>query len=660
MNVRTRYFVTGGTGLIGKELVPRLLQRGGAVTLLVRQGSRDRCQTLIEGWQRLAETCSAMLQLATGDIEQPGLGLEASEPGQAGYDHVFHLAARYDLSAEESALQLTNVDGTRHLLAWLSEQGFSGLLHHVSSVAVAGDHKGLFRETDLELSQGFPHAYHRTKHESERLVCAASGRHRIYRPSAVVGHSLTGVMDRIDGPYYLFKAVQKARALPNWFPLIGLFRTPLNMVPVDYVAAALDHIAHVPDGDGKTFHLVDPSPPPFATTFNLLADAAGAPHIKATFDRAARNKLGAAMLGQLGALSFFRKQLLDDMQVPHEVARLMDEMERQRLRFDAASTTAALSDSTVRCPPQSDYTTALWDYWLRHLDPDRDRTSRAKRHLEDRVVLITGASGGIGAALAQHCSAAGAQVVLVARREKELAAVAESIRAHGGRASYFVADLSDMEACDRVVEQALEAHGRIDVLINNAAHSIRRSVVESIERFHDFERLMRINYFAPVRLIRGVLPGMRERRRGSVVNLVTEGVMLPSPNFGAYGATKAALAHLTGTAAAELLVDNIVFTAVYVPWVRTPMMDKSGQFAETNAMTPDEAAAWIVDGIVTGKRQLASGVAVSRRVAYGLAPATITRILSVLQRIWADDEKAHPEFAFDRMLLKQVVKGRMM
>ena len=165
----------------------------------------------------------------------------------------FHLAARYDLLADEEALRLSNVDGTRNLVVGLRAAGFRGVLHHVSSVAVAGDYSGEFPEDELELGQGFAHAYHRTKYESERIVRAVHEfGWRVYRPSAVVGHSQTGEMGRLDGPYFLMRAIQRSgRALPQWVTLPGIDAGPVNMVPVDFVADALARIALLDGLDGK-------------------------------------------------------------------------------------------------------------------------------------------------------------------------------------------------------------------------------------------------------------------------------------------------------------------------------------------------------------------------------------------------------------------------
>ncbi len=644
-------FVTGATGLLGKHLVPRLLARGHAVTVLVRPATHARHTALLAHWQALAHVTQAALTVAPGDIDEPTL------PGEPTFDHVFHLAARYDLAAEEAELLRTNVDGTRHLIDWLRRPAFRGVLHHISSVAVVGDHEGELREDDLDVGQSHPHPYHRSKFLAEQQVRGSGLRARIYRPSAIVGDSRTGVIDRADGPYYLFKPILKLRnALPPWFPLLGYLDVPLNMVPVDHVARVIDALAHQEGLDGQTFHVVDPDPPGFTATFNLIADAAGAPRIRADLGKLARKYLpgGASLLGHLGALKFLRGQVLRDLGIPPQVHEALG----RKVRLDTTRLDHALAGTGIRCPRQADYIEALWDYWLRHLDPGRDPAAQRRRYLAGKVVLITGASSGIGAALARGCASAGATVALVARRGDQLEAVAAEARSLGGHTTTHVADLTDLAACDAVVAAVTATHGRIDVLINNAGRSIRRPLPDSLGRWHDVERVFQINFQAPLRLIRAVLPDMRARRSGHIVNVLTAGVAMASANFGVYGASKAALSHLGDTLAAELMADDIHVTAAYPAFVRTPMMDARVFDERTRAMTPDDCAAWILDGVAARKHRVLEFETRRRWVLNALAPKGLTRIVSALYQVYGEDEQG-TAFSVDRTLLKRFIKGKL-
>lgn len=659
----TRTFVTGATGLLGSHLVPRLAARGGEIVILVRGASRAaRAETLAD-LEAAAAAAGATLRVVEGDVCEAGLGLSEADRAALSVgtlEHVFHAAALYDLRASEADLERANVEGTRNVLELLASEGFGGVLHHVSSIAVSGDFEGRFLEEMLDAKQGFPTAYHRTKHASEKLVRQQLGlRARIYRPGAIVGHSETGEIDRVDGPYFLFQIIHALReALPRWVTLPGWKAGRIAMVPVDFVADAIDAIAHREGLDGETFHVVDPSPPSFRTTWNLIADAASAPRMGSfRLDRLADWLPGGKnVVGQLGGIRFLRADYLETAGVPAVVG----EVSRIRVEYDATNMVAALEGSGIACPPQEEYVEALWDYYARRLHPDRDPETRDRRALSGQVVLITGGSSGVGASLARYCGKLGCKVVIVARREDELASVCKEITAAGGVASYVVADLSDYEACDRAVATTLERHGRVDVLVNNAGRSIRRPLTESLDRFHDLERVMQINFFGPARLVRGVLPGMVKQKQGTIVNVLTAGAGMASPRFGAYTASKAALGQLADTLAAEHLHDGIRVVNAYLGWVRTPMMDATGKYEETDAMSPDDAARWLVEGVVQRRQLLAKSDVRRRFVLARMRTETINRILNVLYRIYADDPEAHPELALDRAILGRFVKGRLL
>ena len=659
---QTRSFVTGGTGFIGRHLVDRLLARGQHVTLLVRPATFEARPALFEGWRDKARAHGGELAVLAGDVTARGLGLDEEHLEELrvdALDHVFHVAGVYDLLGDEETMKAVNVEGTRHVLGLLVDRGFRGVLHHVSSVAVAGKYEGRFGEDMLHEKQRFQHPYHRTKFESEALVRAETRvRWRIYRPSAVVGHSATGAMDRIDGPYFMFRAIHKIRSgLPPWVTLPGLDGPRIDMVPVDFVADAIDAIAHREGLDGKGFHLVDPAPPKFVDSFNLVADAAGAPRMsRRRLGKLAKMIPGAGnVLSQLGSLKFIRRELSEDFGIPAVVR----DAANADVEHDTRNVEAALVGTGVRCPRQEEYVEALWDYYLRHLDPARDKQKRNRELFSGKRVLITGGSSGIGAQLGAELATAGAHVVLVARREKELQELVERLRAEGGRADYAVADLSDLDACDGVIADVQSTHGPIDVLVNNAGKSIRRPLAESLDRFHDLERVMQINYFGPARLIRGVLPTMRERG-GHIVNVLSAGAHFPSPRFGAYTASKAALSQLADVLATEHLHEDVRVTNAYLHWVRTPMMDATGKYEDTDAMSPADAVELILDGIANRKQHIGRPTDLRRFASAKLYPNGITRVVNLLYRIYSDDPNAHPEVSLDRMLLERFVKGRLM
>ncbi len=214
--------------------------------------------------------------------------------------------------------------------------------------------------------------------------------------------------------------------------------------------------------------------------------------------------------------------------------------------------------------------------------------------LRGRTVLVTGGSSGIGAATALAVAERGARVLVVARRAEALAEVVARIEAAGGQASAYVCDLTDLDAVDALVAQVLAQHGAVDYLVNNAGRSIRRSLHLSHDRFHDVERTMAINYFAPVRLTMGLLPAMREQRFGHVVNILSWGVQLKAPKFSAYLASKSALDTWSRVAAREAYGDNVTFTNMRFGLVRTPMVAPTEAYADRRALSAEEAGARVV------------------------------------------------------------------
>lgn len=192
-------------------------------------------------------------------------------------------------------------------------------------------------------------------------------------------------------------------------------------------------------------------------------------------------------------------------------------------------------------PPLETYAPQLWDYWERHLDPDLFVDHSLSGRVKGRVVVVTGASSGIGRATALKLADAGARVMLVARGEEKLTATKEKIDKSGGRAYTYQCDVSDMASCDALVTVVLNEHGSCDFLVNNAGRSIRRGIVNSFDRFHDFERTMQLNYFGAIRLIMGFLPKMIEQKRGHIINISSIGVLSNAPRFSAYVASKSAL-----------------------------------------------------------------------------------------------------------------------
>jgi NAD(P)-dependent dehydrogenase (short-subunit alcohol dehydrogenase family) len=628
------YFVTGATGFIGRHLVAELLKRDGTVYALVREGSKGRLDDL---GQRLG--AADRLVPVSGDLTKERLGIEGFDEK---IDHFFHLAAIYDMESDEDSLRRANVDGTRHVVEFANSIEV-GRFHHTSSIAVAGKFKGLFREDMFDEGQRLPHAYHSTKFESEKLAREhVKTPLRVYRPGIVIGHSETGEMDKVDGPYYFFKLLQKLRhALPEWFPLAGPEGKKANIVPVDFVAKAMDHIAHMDDNDlyGNTFHLVDPKPLSTGRTLNEFAKAAHAPQFAMRVDAHLTDivpKQVAKGLMQIPTVKGVRDQILADIEIPAEVL----EHREFDADFDARDTQRALTGTGIAVPPLSSYAAKVWDYWERNLDPDLFRERSLSSVVKDKVIVVTGASSGIGREVAKKIGEAGGTVVLVARTREKLEELRNEVAEAGGTAHVHPADLSDMDDIDRVADEILEQHGAVDILVNNAGRSIRRSVAASYDRFHDFERTMQLNYFGAVKLILKLLPTMREQKSGHIINVSSIGVQTNTPRFSAYVASKSALDAFSRCMAPEVVGDGVSVTTVYMPLVRTPMIAPTSIYDAFPTLSPEEAAQLVADAILDKPKRVATRLGTFGQILYSISPKSVDQIMNTAYKIFPDSKAA--------------------
>jgi NAD(P)-dependent dehydrogenase (short-subunit alcohol dehydrogenase family) len=633
------YFITGGTGFIGHNLINELLQRKkGNIYVLVRSGSRKKLEAQKRAWGKSAHRVIPI----TGDLTRPMLGIPPKKrrelEGQV--HHVFHLAAVYDLMADAESQVKVNVEGTTHAVRFAADIK-AKRFHHVSSIAAAGMYEGLFREDMFEEAQGLDHPYFRTKHDSEGVVRSeCSVPWRIYRPGIVVGHSETGVIDKIDGPYYFFKLIQKMRRmLPAWMPTLGLEGGRINIVPVDFVVKAMMHISHKAGLDGQCFHLTDPKPKRIGEVLNLFAEAAHAPQMQMRIDARMFNFLPTAIkqgLLMLPPVRRITRQVMKDLGLPPDMMKFIN----YPTKFDCRDTERALKGTGIEVPRLEDYAWRLWDYWERHLDPELFIDRSLRGHVADKVVVITGASSGIGRAAALMMSRAGAKVMLVARGEEKLAETLEELRADGGQAWAYASDIGDLESCDRLIDRILEEHGVIDVLVNNAGRSIRRSIALSYDRFHDFERTMQLNYFGSLRLIMRALPGMTERRSGQVINISSIGVLSNAPRFSAYVASKAALDAFSRCASSEFSDAGVSFTTINMPLVRTPMIAPTKIYENVPTISPEEAADFIKQAVIYRPQRVATRLGIFAMMLHAIAPKVSEIVMNSAFRMFPDSAAA--------------------
>ena len=301
------------------------------------------------------------------------------------------------------------------------------------------------------------------------------------------------------------------------------------------------------------------------------------------------------------------------------------------------------------------------------------RANLLSRRVRNKHVLVTGATSGIGQDCALKLAAAGATVILAARTPSKLDDTVERIRSEGGKAHAYACDISDMADCDRLVRTVLAEHRHVDILINNAGRSIRRSVKASFDRFHDFERTMQLNYFGALKLIFGFAPVMLERKNGHIINISSIGVLASPPRFSAYVASKAALDAFAWCAAPEFADSNVRFTTINMPLVRTPMIAPTKLYDAFPTLSPDEAAELVMNAVIDKPKRVATGLGLAGAVAQAVAPGVSEFILNQAFRLFPDspaarglsDDEAEAEMAkvpktpvdMARKLFAQVFSG---
>ena len=663
------YFVTGATGFIGKRLVKTLLARKGAVVhFLCRAGSEGKLAALYEYWG-VAKTRAIAV---SGDLTAKKLGVAADtiKAMKGQIDHVYHLAAVYDLSADEDSQIQVNIDGTRNLVEFARAVD-AGHLHHVSSIAAAGLYEGVFREDMFDEAENLDHPYFSTKHESEKIVRKESKvPWTVYRPAFVVGDSASGEMDKIDGPYYFFKLIQRMRQLlPPWLPAVGLEGGRVNIVPVDFVVKCIDHVSHLAkdqkaDIKGKCFHLVDPEGYRIGDVLDIFSRAAHAPKMNLFVNAALLGFIPKSVkkgMMQLAPVRRIRAAVMKDLGLPEDIFTFLN----WPTRYDRRHLDAALKGSGIECPKLDSYAWRLWDYWERHLDPDLfiDRSLRGT--VAGKVVLVTGGSSGIGLATAHRFAEAGATTIICGRDADKLEEACGQARAKGYEFIAYAVDIADMADCDRFTALLTEKHGGVDFLINNAGRSIRRAIESSYDRFHDYERTMQLNYFGCLRVTMGLLPGMTARKKGHVVNISSIGVLTNAPRFSAYVASKAALDAWTRCASSEFADVGVSFTTINMPLVRTPMIAPTNIYKNVPTLSPEEAADMVAQACISKPVRIATRLGITGQVLHALMPRVAQIGMNTSFRMFPDSSAAKgaketgpkPQLSAEAVAMQQLMRG---
>lgn len=641
------YFVTGATGFIGRFVITRLLRRDNdsRVFALVRGGSEYKLDAIRK---RLNVSPDRLIAIS-GDLNRKLLGLEKQciDDLTKQVDHFYHLGAIYDLEQGEENQINTNIEGTRQAIA-LAETLGAKCFHHMSSIAAAGLYDGTFTESMFDEAGPLSNPYLETKHKAEAIVRQECNiPFRIYRPAMVVGDSTTGEASKIDGPYYLFKLIQRLHdILPAWIPLLGIEGGTFNIVPVDYVADAFIYLAHKEGEDGNCFHLVSPRHYSLGELVNIFAGVADAPKLAVRVDNSLINKLPNMLrqgVAKIPPSRFILHQVMENLDIPEAALQFIT----TSTQYASNLTQQALADSNISVPDLESYAQLLWDYWENHLDPEREERELAQKPslslegaVAGKVVMVTGATSGIGKATALKLARAGAKVLVIARTPEKLNETLDEINKLGGQAQAYQCDVSDMESCEKLITQILEDHHHVDILVNNAGRSIRRSVINAIDRFHDFERTMQLNYFGALKLIMALLPSMTERGSGHIINISSIGVLTNAPRFSAYVASKAALDAFSRCAASELAHQGISFTTINMPLVRTPMIAPTKIYNHVPTISPSQAADMICDAVIRKPKRIATQLGIMGSLMHFITPKITETVMNSGYKIFSDSAAA--------------------
>jgi len=349
---------TGFPGFIGARLVPRILERkpDSRLVCLVQEKFLEAAARAVETIEEAHPHARGRIELLTGDITVQGLGIaaRAARELRRTLREAFHLAAVYDLAVRRDVGRLINVEGTKNVLEFLDDTPGFERLHYVSTAYVSGRARGTFRETDLDVGQGFKNHYEETKFQAEVEVVRSRVPRTIYRPGIVVGDLRTGETGKFDGPYFVLRVMESLPS-PGVFPRIGLGFGTVNIVPVDFVVEALCSLSADGSSAGKTYHLCDPQPLSPGELVELFAGAIG-------------KRFSQVPVPLAVARAFFSPRPVQRFfGMPAEALDYFDDP----VRHDTTEASRDLSPLGIECPRLRDYVGSLVDFYRAHRDKVR-------------------------------------------------------------------------------------------------------------------------------------------------------------------------------------------------------------------------------------------------------------------------------------------------
>jgi thioester reductase-like protein/NADP-dependent 3-hydroxy acid dehydrogenase YdfG len=625
------YFVTGGTGQIGRFLIPRLLERGGTVYLLVSATALGEFARLRIAWG----ASDAQLVPVVGDLTRMRLGVSQQMQGKLKHklDHFFHLATRFDIGADGEAQAKSNVDVVRRALG-LAESLHAGCFHLLSSTAAAGRYSGTFSEQMFGEAQKLENPYYANYHYAERLVRNVTRiPWRIYRPGIIVGNSDDGRVTEANGLYYFFEALRSlGEALPPWERGVIADGGHLNLVPADYVGEALDHLAHLKKRNGECFMLTHPLGTSAGQVMQLLVRLAGGPGLAVVPQRLpywlVALRPGAPGYGLI-------ERFLAPFSVPVEALALVT----SPTRFDGSTTQVLLEQGDIHCPDFEDYAEELWRYWqdkvsdpakrgallARVVDGVRGRRNPTalSRAVKGRIVVVAGATGKLGRECALQLGEAGAVVIIVGSGKRRLQTLVERfVRIGVSPPPVYTGDVTDPVACASVVQRVLRDYGHVDVLLNcdkQAGSGTDRARASGTEGE---------SQLAASHLVSGFSPSMVARRQGHIVNVVAGGVLdsaaLHDPSallsLVSTAASIAAKDVFSALLSAQLASCGVRYSHVALPALRQPADSSRRWVDDLLSITPDAAAQRVLKTLADQPTGMFRALGLTGSVVQGLAP----------------------------------------